>query len=257
MITFLSFEILAWIFVALYVFSCITLWQIGKKMGVGKAAHYFVPVYNLVLTCRCAGVSAWNVLATFVPLLNFGAMICVWGNLARRMGKSFWLYGLTCPLLYFPILILAFGGAMPIRETPLQETYVKGVNPTPPIHLEARDSDFEMECVQGELQGERIGIPTGEQNAIVIGRNPQTAHLVIKHPQVSGSHARLWSEPGSNGSACVRLLDMNSTNGTQFLTAHQKKWETLRGGEATLRDGDAVRISNVVQFRISHAGRMS
>jgi hypothetical protein len=227
----------AWIACLIYVFNCITLWQIGKKFGIGRPGSYFIPVRNLVLLCRCAGVSGWNVLFCFIPIVNYGALIWIWGNVARRMGRGFWLYGILCSFLFFPALILAFGEAAPVRSVPVQLP--------PPV-----DQALELECVQGEFRGEHISIPFEAGNAMVIGRNPQSAHLVIGHPQVSGSHARIWCERRANGMVVVKLLDMASRNGTRYRISGGD-WIDLRSGEAALSEGDSIRLSDTEVFRIT------
>jgi hypothetical protein len=227
-----------------YIFGCITLWQIGKKFGIGTPGAYFVPIRNMALLCRCAEVSAWHVLFCCIPILNGGALIWIWGNLARRMGRSFWLYGLFCPSLFLPVLVLAYGGAMPVGASPAENH-----TPLPAPDHEA-ESALELECVAGELSGEHVNIPFDAGSAMVIGRNPQNAHLVIRHAHVSGKHASVWCERDASGAVRVKLLDLNSTNGTQYRVAGGK-WTSLRASEVALGIGDGVRISDAVEFRIA------
>lgn len=233
----LLWEIL-WTLCLIYVFYCVTLWQIGKKFGVGTAGAYFIPFRNMVLLCECAGVSGWNVLFCAIPIVNYGAMLWIWGNLARRMGRGFWLYGILCSFVFLPALILAFGKAAPVRSAPLPAL--------PPVPA---DPPLELECVQGELRGQHISIPFDPGNAMVIGRNPQAAHLVLGHPQVSGAHARIWCEREDGGTIVVRLLDMSSRNGTGYRPAGGD-WIDLRSGQAALGEGDSIRLSETEVFRV-------
>jgi len=223
----------------IYIFGSITFWQIGKKFGIGSAGAYFIPVRNLMLLCDCSGVSRWNALLCCVPIVNYGALVWIWGNLARRLGRGFWLYGILCTFLFIPVLILAYGDARPVGDAPL---------PTPP--RDPADPALELEGVQGELRGERVSIPFDAGNAMVIGRNPQSAHLVIRHPQVSGAHARIWCERSANGTVVVKLLDMASRNGTRYRPSGGD-WMDLRSGEAALREGDSIRLSDAEVFRIT------
>src|SRR5215470_5887278 len=75
-----------------YIISCTVLWRIGKKFQKDDFLSYCVPIYNSILLCRCAGVSSWHTAALFVPVVGFGAVVWIFGNIARRMGKNFWLY---------------------------------------------------------------------------------------------------------------------------------------------------------------------
>jgi len=155
------------------------------------------------------------------------------------MGRGFWLYGILCSFVFLPAAVLAFGDAAPVRYVPAS---------TPPLPPPA-DQALELECVQGELEGTHVSIPFEAGNAMVIGRNPQSAHLVIGHPQVSGAHARIWCERRANGSVVVKLLDMASRNGTRYRLSGGD-WIDLRSGQAALSEGDSIRLSDTEVFRI-------
>ena len=38
---------------ASYLFGCYLLYRVGKKFGIGSFGAYCVPIYNLILICRC------------------------------------------------------------------------------------------------------------------------------------------------------------------------------------------------------------
>ena len=115
------------IFIAIYLFSSYILYRIGKKFGIGSFWEYLIPFYNMVLMCRCGGVSAWNVLGMMIFPINIYSTINIWGSIAEKLGKSYWIYGITILLVGIPILILAFDGSMPsdamtiIREPVLED----------------------------------------------------------------------------------------------------------------------------------------
>ena len=103
----------------------------GRKFGLGGYPRYLIPVYNLILMCRCAelpGVYVVLLLApgavalagmllgillagpfagvTLLPLLHplawlvaVGAHTVLWGRIAQRLGKDFWLWGAAGGLL--------------------------------------------------------------------------------------------------------------------------------------------------------------
>lgn len=123
-----------------YLFAAYVMFRVGEKFRVGRFRDYLVPVWNLALLCDCGGVTRWTaaglalpaplfwiICAAGAPSLEFYAgralaalfiFCCVylWGSVAERLGKSFWLWGAAC--LVFggvPVLFLAFDGSMPRR----------------------------------------------------------------------------------------------------------------------------------------------
>lgn len=123
-----------------YLFAAYVMFRVGEKFRVGRFRDYLVPVWNLALLCDCGGVTRlvaaglalpaplfWIICAAGAPSLEFYAgralaalfifcWVYLWGSVAERLGKSFWLWGAAC--LVFggvPVLFLAFGGSMPRR----------------------------------------------------------------------------------------------------------------------------------------------
>jgi type IV pilus assembly protein PilM len=101
------------IFFGIYLFYCYSFYRIGKKFEIGSFWQYCVPLYNMILICRCGGVSGWNVIGLFIPLLNIYCMIHIWGSVAQRLGKSYWLYGIVTWLAFITVIILAFDNSVP------------------------------------------------------------------------------------------------------------------------------------------------
>ena len=123
-----------------YLFVAYVMFRVGEKFRVGRFRDYLVPVWNLALLCDCGGVTRlvaaglalpaplfWIICAAGAPSLEFYAgralaalfifcWVYLWGSVAERLGKSFWLWGAAC--LVFggvPVLFLAFDGSMPRR----------------------------------------------------------------------------------------------------------------------------------------------
>ena len=123
-----------------YLFAAYVMFRVGEKFRVGRYRDYLVPVWNLALLCDCGGVTRWTaaglalpaplfwiICAAGAPSLEFYAgralaalfifcWVYLWGSVAERLGKSFWLWGAAC--LVFggvPVLFLAFDGSMPRR----------------------------------------------------------------------------------------------------------------------------------------------
>jgi hypothetical protein len=210
---------------------------LGRKFQDEGFLAYCIPVYQWVLMCRCAQVSGWHAAALYVPVLNYGAAIWIFGNIARRMGKSFWGYGLGV-LVFVPLLILAFGNAKVVEEKD------EGLDDQGDA---AEIRRYLLSCVQGEIAGSRIEIPPG---SIVIGRSPQQAQIVLSHPHVSSSHVRVWTEAMAGG-VRIWMEDLNSMNGTSFRRGIEAGWTPLKGTGIPLSEGDMIRIADgVAEFRV-------
>lgn len=102
------------IWFVIYLFYCYAFYRIGRKFGIGSFGEYCIPIYNMVLICRCGGISGWNVLGLLIPVVNIYFVIHIWGSVAERLGKSYWLYGIVTLLAFITIIILAFDNSIPI-----------------------------------------------------------------------------------------------------------------------------------------------
>ena len=123
-----------------YLFAAYVMFRVGEKFRVGRYRDYLVPVWNLALLCDCGGVTRlvaaglalpaplfWIICAAGAPSLEFYAgralaalfvfcWVYLWGSVAERLGRNFWLWGAAC--LVFggvPVLFIAFDGSMPRR----------------------------------------------------------------------------------------------------------------------------------------------
>ena len=123
-----------------YLFAAYVMFRVGEKFRVGRFRDYLVPVWNLALLCDCGGVTRlvaaglalpaplfWIICAAGAPSLEFYAgralaalfvfcWVYLWGSVAERLGKNFWLWGAVCLIFGgIPVLFLAFDGSMPRR----------------------------------------------------------------------------------------------------------------------------------------------
>lgn len=105
-----------------YVFTCI-----GRKFSIGTFPQFLIPIWNLVLLCDCAGIERWVAAGVALPLsfsflggflrhaasiAAFAANVYLWGKIAERLGKNFWLWGIITPLFgWLPSIVLAFDGS--------------------------------------------------------------------------------------------------------------------------------------------------
>ncbi|HWR39288.1 MAG TPA: DUF5684 domain-containing protein [Patescibacteria group bacterium] len=92
--------------------------KVGEKFQVGVMWQYFIPIYGIILICRCARVSPWWLLGLFVPLLNLAVVVYVYGSLARQLGKNFWLNGLGALVFCLPIFFMAWDSSRPVQSLP-------------------------------------------------------------------------------------------------------------------------------------------
>lgn len=240
------------IFVAagLYALAAYVLYRIGSKFGVGRYFDYLIPFYNLYLLCRCGEVSVWvliflllfaavalwlwmtaaNVLLVFgaaVVFLAFSAFL--WGRIAEKLGKPFWIWGPLVALFLFPALFLAFGSDWPQEEE---------ASPS----FKNRE-DFEeklgLRGLLGPYQGQTLVIP---EEGLVIGRDPREANLVLPFPEISRSHAKVL--PSLEGAGSVSILDLHSTNGVFIKRGSDplSGWNRIES-EETLAAGDRFRLA--------------
>lgn len=266
--------------IGLYLLIGYVLSRIGRKFGIGSFGTYCVPVYNVVLLCRCGGISGWVAIGIFtfglagsllevaLPLhliatgFPIGLSIYLWGSIAQRLDKSFWLWGIGCGVLGIPILFLAFDSSRPVRgeiehqardsiiydarfddgeQADVEAFYdIPPVGGAPPV----------MRCTAGEYAGQTVDLP---RDGIVIGRDPAMAHLVLQSTEVSASHVRI--APDSADGSTINVTDLGSTNGTYVrvepLHEGSWRWQQVRG---TYRDSLPCRIrvgDGVAEFEIT------
>ncbi|HMD71705.1 MAG TPA: GldG family protein [Bryobacteraceae bacterium] len=120
-----------------YLYTAYAMMEIGRRLGDdGPAGRYWIPVYNLFLLARRARAIAGFILMLLGVLGYFACLsglskepvergfaiaagvsvlvaVCgsvyLWGTIARKLGRNFWLYGLTVTFLgYLPVLALSW-----------------------------------------------------------------------------------------------------------------------------------------------------
>jgi hypothetical protein len=122
-----------------YIFAAFVFYRLGEKFRVGSFLGFLIPIYNVMLLCDCAGISRWFTLGIVAPgivtlamnvvsfylfapvfepataLVSFAANVYLWGSIAKRLGKNFWLWGILTPVLMgLPVLVLAFDKSLPV-----------------------------------------------------------------------------------------------------------------------------------------------
>ncbi len=100
----------------IYLFYSWVMARLGRKFGVGSFVEFLIPIWNMVLLLRCAGMGAIHVIWFIIPFVNFIVAAVVWGKIAGRLDYSPILFGLLFILFPFlPPLILAFDQSKPVR----------------------------------------------------------------------------------------------------------------------------------------------
>jgi len=222
-------------FAAAYVFGCYIMFRIGQKFGIGTFGEYLIPIYGWVLICRCAGISAWNLLWYLLPPAGIVFSVYLFGTLAERLHHNFWAYGLSITFLSgLPLIILAFDDSMPARAEEKPKAVVAGSS---------------IYCVAGEFAGNKLDIGS---DGMIIGRNSAKANLVLSSLDVSGMHLRVWPDRSGAG---IWVQDMASRNGSYYTTTYREgqppQWIQLH--EPTLlKSGTHFRLGdNAAEFVVS------
>ncbi len=101
-----------------------------------------------------------------------------------------------------------------------------------------------ISCVHGPAKGCTFAVPA---DGILIGRDPQRAHLIVETLEVSSCHARITLD---RQQAAVWIEDLGSTNGTFYCTG-RGSWLPVRGRHR-LTCGNRFRLSgDGVEFEVT------
>jgi hypothetical protein len=77
--------------ISLYLFFSFCLVTIAKKLGDTRPWWGWIPIVQVFMMLRLAGLRYWWFLALIVPLVNIGVAIWVWYRIAQRRGKPGWI----------------------------------------------------------------------------------------------------------------------------------------------------------------------
>ena len=91
---------------AFTVFLIAGTWKMFEKAGQ-PGWGILVPIYNLILIVRVAGLPGWMFLLFLIPVVNFVANIIVSLELRERFSKG---VGFTIGLIFLPALFYALLG---------------------------------------------------------------------------------------------------------------------------------------------------
>lgn len=111
----LGIIVLVVVYLGFSVFVLASMWKVLAKAGQPGWA-IFIPIYNIYVLMKVAGMSGWWLLACFVPILNILVAILMVAGIARNFGKG---GGFAAGLFFLPFIfypILAFGDAVYLGE---------------------------------------------------------------------------------------------------------------------------------------------
>ena len=91
--------------IAFYLFFCLCLFIIAKKLNVPSPWIAFVPIVQIWTFVVCAGKPWWWILLLLIPFVNIILIIYLYMCIAENVGKSKWL-GLMVLIPYLGALIL-------------------------------------------------------------------------------------------------------------------------------------------------------
>ena len=74
-----------------YFLTCYPLFMIGKKLQREDAWWAWIPIMNIIFSCRIAGKPEWWTVLFFVPIANIVVSVMVWMGISVACGKPDWL----------------------------------------------------------------------------------------------------------------------------------------------------------------------
>lgn len=110
------------IYIALYVYGCLCLFLIAKKLNVPAPWTAWIPFVQVWTLVTSAGKPWWWILLLLIPVVNLIVLIYLWVCITEKLGRNKWL-GL---LILAPIVNLVFIGILAFSKT-------EGAGETAPI----------------------------------------------------------------------------------------------------------------------------
>jgi tetratricopeptide (TPR) repeat protein len=104
--------------IAFYIYFCLCLFFIARKLQVSAPWTAWIPIVNLWTMVSSAGKPWWWILLFIIPLVNIIVWIVLWMCIAENSGRNKWLGLLMLiPLINFVFMgMLAFSGNEKMRE---------------------------------------------------------------------------------------------------------------------------------------------
>jgi hypothetical protein len=94
------------IYIAVIVVAIVAFWKVFVKAGEAGWKS-IIPIYNVVIMCRIAGMSGWYTLLYLIPLVNIIFILYLYYKIAQTFGYG---VGMTILMLFLiGWLIIGFG----------------------------------------------------------------------------------------------------------------------------------------------------
>lgn len=94
--------------VIVYVFFAYCLGAIARKTGHGDKAWWgWIPILQVLLVIRSAGLPWWWILLFLVPFVNIAVAIYVWIKVAMALNKH-WIFGVLMVVPGVDLFVLAY-----------------------------------------------------------------------------------------------------------------------------------------------------
>jgi hypothetical protein len=98
-------------FVALYIGLCFCLKKICLRCGKDPGVLIWIPIVQLLPMIEMVGLPPVYIIAFFIPLVNFAAIVYLYWKICEKLGKpGFYSLAMLVPLLNIGLIVyLAFG----------------------------------------------------------------------------------------------------------------------------------------------------
>lgn len=246
------------VFVVIWFLISYTLYRIGRKFQIGSFWGYCVPIYNGYLIYKCADVPLWNFVGLFIPILNVYCFVNIWGSIAERLGKSYWVYGITILLFGIPVFILAFDNSYLVGyaadeydsfEPSEQYGFVKAGEPEKTGEHIEKEETIGTEFYEEHTEDESAQLPFGAVQEATEAKTDEKkqykmkrsfSSMVMKVPLVGSFFEKQVNElVGIDiGTTTIKLCALKNTKG--FFTVEKAVLKTY--DQDLLSDGHIVDI---------------
>jgi hypothetical protein len=111
--------------VAVYLYACLCIFLIAKKLQVSAPWTAWIPIVQLWTIVSSAGKPGWWVILFIIPILGAIVYFYLWICITENLGKNKWL-GL---LMLLPVINLIFMGMLAFSKTEKLSSTMESVTP--------------------------------------------------------------------------------------------------------------------------------
>jgi hypothetical protein len=111
--------------VAVYLYACLCIFLIAKKLQVSAPWTAWIPIVQLWTIVSSAGKPGWWFILFIIPIVGAIVYFYLWICITENLGKNKWL-GL---LMLLPIINLIFMGMLAFSKTEKLSSTMESVTP--------------------------------------------------------------------------------------------------------------------------------